>query len=494
MATLLVDNHDSFSFNLYQLVAMIDGEAPVIVRNDELGWPELAAMAFDRIVLSPGPGRPDRAADFGVSREVIARAEVPLLGVCLGHQGIGVAHGARLSPARKLVHGRASTIHHRGDPLFDGIPRRFRAARYHSLALDAALPDVLEAIAWTGDGQVMAIRHRTRPLWGVQFHPESIATEHGRRLMENFLSPTPASGQRQGLPSTIAVAALPSPPENRPFGHGPSAPVGPEIWPHEDLSCRVHRLDTWADPERVFVTLFGDSPAAFWLDSSLIAGSARFSYMGDASGPLARRITCDLHAGGVAIDGHPHPGAFFDTLRSLLARVRIDPPDVPFDFHGGFVGYLGYEMKSECTVQAARAADPARGAAGPARRTADPARGAADPARRTANPARGAPGPGRKAPTHEGGPLVSPPTPPVKAQDVPDASFLFADRLIAFDHRDRQIYLLCLVPRDGAPGARWLETTARALAKIAAEPIAAPPPPRVDAAFRPSRDDPQYLR
>lgn len=185
MRTLLIDNHDSFTYNLFQLLAEENGVEPIVVRNDGAGWEDLARLSFDNVVLSPGPGRPERQRDFGVCAEVIRRCEVPLLGVCLGHQGLGWVHGGRVTPAPEPMHGRVRSVEHRGSPLFAGIPKRFEATRYHSLCLGSPLPADLEAIAW-GDGVVMAVAHRERPQWGVQFHPESVATEHGRQLLANF--------------------------------------------------------------------------------------------------------------------------------------------------------------------------------------------------------------------------------------------------------------------------------------------------------------------
>jgi anthranilate synthase/aminodeoxychorismate synthase-like glutamine amidotransferase len=186
MKTLLIDNYDSFTYNLFQLLGEVNGEEPEVVRNDEEKWPELARREFDNVVVSPGPGRPDVSADFGVCAEAIQRTERPLLGVCLGHQGLCWAFGGRVVHAPEAVHGRLSAVVHDKSPLFAGIPREFQAVRYHSLCVDRALPEELVPLAWTSDGVLMAVAHRKRPLWGVQFHPESISTEHGRRLLANF--------------------------------------------------------------------------------------------------------------------------------------------------------------------------------------------------------------------------------------------------------------------------------------------------------------------
>jgi para-aminobenzoate synthetase len=190
--TLLIDNYDSFTYNLFQLLAEENGVEPIVVRNDEADWAELSRLGFDNVVLSPGPGRPERRRDFGVCADAIRNCEAPLLGVCLGHQGLGWVNGGRVARAPEPMHGRVRAVEHAGSPLFAGIPRRFDAVRYHSLCLELPLPDELEAIAWAGDGVVMAVAHRSRPQWGVQFHPESVASEHGRQLLANFRDLTPA--------------------------------------------------------------------------------------------------------------------------------------------------------------------------------------------------------------------------------------------------------------------------------------------------------------
>ena len=184
---LLIDNYDSFTFNLYQYLGEL-GEELKVVRNDQLTPEQALALGPERIVISPGPGTPDQA---GMSMDVIrlaAAAGVPLLGVCLGHQSLGQVFGGRVVRASKLMHGKTSLIHHDGRALFDGLPVPFEATRYHSLVVErASVPPELEVSAWTDDGVVMGLRHRTKPLEGVQFHPESILTVVGKDLLRNFL-------------------------------------------------------------------------------------------------------------------------------------------------------------------------------------------------------------------------------------------------------------------------------------------------------------------
>ena len=189
---LVIDNYDSFTFNLVQLLGDL-GADPLVVRNDERSVDELAALGPERVVVSPGPCTP---AEAGVSIEafrVLGGQGIPMLGVCLGHQSLGEAFGGRTVRARRIMHGKTGPVEHGGGGLFEGIPSPFDVARYHSLVTEAAaLPDILEPVAWStdpeDDGEVQAMRHRDLPLWGVQFHPESLFSEHGKRLLENFLS------------------------------------------------------------------------------------------------------------------------------------------------------------------------------------------------------------------------------------------------------------------------------------------------------------------
>ena len=183
---LMIDNYDSFTYNLVQYLGEL-GEEVVVRRNDEIGLEEIEAMGPARIVVSPGPCTPNEA---GVSVPLIERfaGRIPILGVCLGHQSIGQAFGGRIVHARELMHGKTSPILHNAEGVFRSLPNPFQATRYHSLVIDRpSLPDCLDVTAWTDDGEIMGVRHKTLPVEGVQFHPEAILTEHGHELLRNFL-------------------------------------------------------------------------------------------------------------------------------------------------------------------------------------------------------------------------------------------------------------------------------------------------------------------
>jgi anthranilate synthase component II len=187
---LLLDNYDSFTYNLYHYLGEL-GATATVLRNDALTVADALALRPEAIVISPGPCDPDRA---GISVDLVREAAgvCPILGVCLGHQAIAQAFGGRIVAAPQIMHGKVSEIEHAGDDLFRGLPSPFLATRYHSLVAEpASLPACLEVTARTRDGVIMAVRHRELPIHGVQFHPESIETTHGHRLLENFLALIP---------------------------------------------------------------------------------------------------------------------------------------------------------------------------------------------------------------------------------------------------------------------------------------------------------------
>ena len=182
---LVIDNYDSFTYNLVQYLGEL-GAAVTVARNDQITLDEISELNPERIVISPGPGDPD---DGGISNEVIHTfgPSTPVLGVCLGHQCIGQVYGGKIARAPRLMHGKTSPVYHGNDGLFNGVPSPFQATRYHSLIVEEPLPDCLQIIAFTSEGEVMGLRHKEYPVVGVQFHPESILTEHGKRILQNFM-------------------------------------------------------------------------------------------------------------------------------------------------------------------------------------------------------------------------------------------------------------------------------------------------------------------
>jgi para-aminobenzoate synthetase len=441
--TLLIDNHDSYTYNLFQLLAVVNGAEPVVLANDA---PQLRAgdlAGFGNVVISPGPGHPGRQRDFGYAARVLAAAEIPVLGVCLGHQGIAAGAGAAIVPAPRARHGYLSMIRHDGRGLFRGLPQEFIAVRYHSLCVAEPLPPALEATAWAEDGVNMGIRHRDRPFWGVQFHPESIRTQGGRELVANFRElsreyhatrPRPvvtlggsAPGRRTGAPAATRPA--------RARAGGPAR-----------YRLRVRKLSLDLDCEAAFTLLFAGSRPAFWLDSAHAQpGLARFSYLGDGSGPHAEFVTYRVGE-GVAVaggdgSGRQYGGGIFGYLqRELRARV-IDGPALPFGFRGGYVGYFGYELKADC------------GSAGRHRAI------------------------------------------------TPDACWLFADRMVVADHEEGQTYVLAL--DDGSAASRqaasaWLDEVAAVLSALPRKAAAAGRRPARPAAAQPDdaavqSDDERWL-
>ncbi|MEO6084621.1 MAG: aminodeoxychorismate synthase component I [Umezawaea sp.] len=342
MRTLLIDNHDSYTYNLFQLIAAVNGADPLVLRNDD---PELSRLSFDdvdNVVISPGPGRPGRDRDLARSTRFLRQDELPVLGVCLGHQGLGFHAGAQVALAPQARHGHPTTITHNGHGLFAGIPQGFTAVRYHSLCVREPLPAELEATAWAEDDVLMGLRHRSRPQWGVQFHPESVLTEWGTTLLANFrrLSEVARPSISVRVPSAAPTAQVVEAPTRR---------------TKHRLHTAVHRGAV--DPEQVFAGLHSESRRVFWLDG---AGGpeSRFSYLGDDTGPLAEYCGYDVQEGVVTVERAGRPTTtlrddIFSYLRRGLAQRDHVTPDLPFDFACGWVGYFGYELKAELGGRAA---------------------------------------------------------------------------------------------------------------------------------------------
>ncbi|XP_078443479.1 para-aminobenzoate (PABA) synthase family protein [Wolffia australiana] len=486
--TLLIDNYDSYTYNIFQYLSVINGVPPVVVFNDEWSWDHARRLlceeqAFDNVVISPGPGSPECPGDIGIGLRVLLECpDIPILGVCLGHQALGYAHGARVIHAPEPVHGRLSEIEHTGGDLFHGIPSGtksgFKVVRYHSLIVDEdSLPDELIPVAWTtcdlvrsvcetqepsktpvfdgrkdfqtlnsdylitngkngrkGEKILMGIRHATRPHYGVQFHPESIATSYGRQLFRNFKRLTVKHGLRSSKrPARMVVN---------------EAAAGAADMAMSPKRVKLHwkKFDGLAKKvggsANIFLKLFGDRQAedTFWLDSSSTEQRrARFSFMGGKGGPMWMQITFWLsdQRGGGYLSVRRSSGkkktvflenGFLDYMDKELRSFDYSEEDyqpLPFDFLGGFVGYIGYNLKTEC----------------------------------------GASSNGHKSPT-------------------PDACFFFADDLIAIDHDTDDVYLLSL--RDSSsPTSPWLEETEKKLTGLiytsnGPRKLSISPPPKGD--------------
>jgi len=338
LRTLLVDNHDSYTYNVFHLLAGVCGEEPIVVDNDAVSWRALERWDFDAIVLSPGPGTPRRWHDFCVCDDILRFSEIPVLGICLGHQGLGNVLEGDVRSAPEAMHGRLSRIYHEGSGLFEGIDQGFPVVRYHSLAITGMGPDG-NVCAWADDGVVMGIEHRRRPLWGVQFHPESIATEHGAKLVENFY----ALARRRKEPPVRATKR----PQNAPR-RARAAKAG-----DSGTELRMRTIPGEPSTETLFERLFSAEEHAFWLDSADAPTQlAQSSYLGTSAGPDRCVLEYDVDAG--TVDVHraggtaTERGSIFEVLDRELAQRSLPTPSGPVpDLLGGFVGYLGYECKAD---------------------------------------------------------------------------------------------------------------------------------------------------
>ncbi len=403
MRTLLVDNHDSYTYNVFHLLAGVSGEEPIVVDNDAVSWRALSRWDFDAIVLSPGPGNPQRWHDFCVCNDILRHSEIPVLGICLGHQGLGQMLAGKVSSAPEAMHGRLSRIHHSEDGLFAGIPQDFPVVRYHSLAITDMGPDG-NVSAWADDGVVMGIEHRRRPMWGVQFHPESIATEHGARLVENFYD----LARRQRSPRWRGA--------KRPL-QPPSRSVARRVRSGGESELRLRTIPGEPSTEALFERLFGAAEHAFWLDSAdAPTRLAQRSFLGTSAGPGRCVLEYDVESGATirhGADGATSERAsIFDLLDRGLAGHAIEPPpaDLPPGLMGGFVGYLGYELKADCG------------------------------------------------------------SPNVHRSDMPDAVMMLANRLVAVDHVRRRTHVVALCHGDEAEAEIWLDEAEEAVREIVADP------------------------
>uniref|UniRef100_A0A0D9WTR2 aminodeoxychorismate synthase n=1 Tax=Leersia perrieri TaxID=77586 RepID=A0A0D9WTR2_9ORYZ len=480
--TLLIDNYDSYTYNIFQELSVVNGVPPVVVRNDEWTWREVYRLVykervFDNIVISPGPGSPACPSDIGICLRILCECgDIPILGVCLGHQALGFVHGAKIVHAPEAIHGRLSELEHNGCYLFNQIPSGinsgFKVVRYHSLVIEAdSLSEDLESIAWTAspkmlsylesdkpditsstfwgsldnllitnlsecstsDGKVpsinnasevdgyrvlMGVRHCTRPHYGVQFHPESVATHYGRQIFQNFKKITTEYGLQTPSPQErkISSADLVNFVAND-LLHSERLKLWDSVGTYalskrssgaKSLRLRWKKIDNLVSrigcSENIFSVLFGHHIAedTFWLDSSSVdQNRARFSFMGGKGGPLWKQMTFHLSnqrancGGNLTIrDSHGCTNrnflkdGFLDFLDKEMQSIQYNEKDyegLPFDFHGGFVGYIGYGLKVECDASSNNA-----------------------------------------------------------KSSTPDACFFFADNLVVVDHSNGDVYLLSL--------------------------------------------------
>ncbi len=406
---LLIDNIDSFTFNVADLLHRVLGTAPTVWRHDHPVDPSAAWwLGFEAIVIGPGPGRPSVDADMGISLVALSQHEVPVLGVCLGHQGIAHAAGRSVVQMAQPRHGNVSGVTHDGTGLFAGLPSPFDVVRYHSLQVVGPLSGEgggPKATAWADDDRaIMGLADPDQRRWGVQFHPESVLTEHGERLIANFLAEAGVTPGDSSGPGPVAVAVA--------VGDVPTHPVIPveyvrvlrmsvaevggavDAWQMHDALAQMRQE---AQPHRESV----------WLDSSDGAGISVFA---DATGPLAFTLRHYVGQGTRLSTGEEMAGALFDNLDIVLSRVRLaEPADsgLPFDFRPGFLGYLGYEVKAETGGRVAH------------------------------------------------------------ASPRPDAWLLFADRAVVIDHASQRMYAMALHSEtERAEQERWQATVARVVASL----------------------------
>lgn len=336
MKILIVDNYDSFTFNLYQYVSEVFAVLPVVVKNNDT---DVDYEAYDAIIISPGPGTPNKQNDIGICETIIKHTSKPLLGICLGHQSIVACMGGEVDLSGVPYHGRTSKVLHGGSGVFANLPNPLTVVRYHSLVAYQPLPTALIATAFTEDGLIMGVEHRHRPMWGVQFHPESVSTDAGRQIIENFRALVEQHSRNTGKVRRKAQRL-------------PSEPGRPALSEKAIWHCQFKVLDLPLDPARVFEKLFGQAKYSFWLDTSTAPNAeGRFSFIGDTSGPAAYWFSYDVQEKAVSIDAKGQQSKRHMTYQQFVAdtlQARVEgSEELPFDFCGGLVGLQGYELKAE---------------------------------------------------------------------------------------------------------------------------------------------------
>ncbi|MGN6216982.1 MAG: aminodeoxychorismate synthase component I, partial [Solirubrobacterales bacterium] len=361
-------------------------------------------------------------------------SEIPVFGICHGHQGIGNLLEGTVNRAPMAMHGRLSRVMHEGKGLFKDVPQGFSVVRYHSLAITSPPGPEGHIVAWADDGVVMGVEHTKRPIWGVQFHPESISTEYGLKIAENFFE-LAASRKPQARPSGRAMIAPHA---------AKSAPRSAAKEAGGEMQLRMRTLEGEAPTEHVYEELFAEHDPSFWLDSAdAPTWLAQCSYMGTTAGADRCFVTYDVDATEVSVhrgDGDTvEHKSIFDYLQRELERIEVDPPEgVERGLIGGYVGYLGYELKADCG------------------------------------------------------------SPNVHSSDMPDAAMMLANRVVAVDHTKQKTYLFALCCGEDPEAERWLdaaeELVAAAIAEPPAErPLAPPSEPGGHVSFRSGRGRERYL-
>jgi para-aminobenzoate synthetase len=389
MRCLLIDNYDSFTYNLADYIGESFGEPPLVVFNDQYSWKEITeSLAFDCIVISPGPGSVTKSGDFNVAAQAVSQSKIPVFGVCLGFQGIAYHHGGRIIHCPVPYHGRTSLVYHQRDDMFANITSPFEVVRYHSLMVELPKNGELIPTATTQDGIIMGLRHKTLPKWGVQFHPESILTSFGHQIIHNYRD----LAHRYLNKVQVAV------PELRKL-----EVVQPkkEVQRHQLV---YQKLPLDCTEEDIFTSLFAEQRHSFWLDSqTALVDEPRFSFMGSVEDQHILRYSIQEDC-----NEHKHGHAMLNDMETRLGEIEITgTEDLPFNFYGGLVGYLSYEMKA--LFGAKRKFDNA----------------------------------------------------------IPDMVWMHIDGFLAFDHQTNEIYLVTHAPEGATHKAQlWLEQMQRQLAQV----------------------------
>ena len=315
MRSLIIDNYDSYTYNLYQLIGKVSGIEPIVIKNDEMTYDEILNLNFDNVIISPGPGSPDKEKDFGVCKDIIEKLDKPILGICLGHQGIYYYHGGKVVRAEEPMHGRQSSVNHNGNGLFKGIKNNFTVTRYHSLTCQDQELDDIEIDARTPEGIVMGISHKTKPIYGLQFHPESIASECGEELINNFIN------------------------------------ITRDFYNKNQLAYEIIEKDF--DTGELYEKLYTYDDRTLWLDSSKVEeGLSRFSIFGLQGEKRGHILKYDVEKKLVektflaSQEKEIFEESIFDFLKANRPRWDYDET-LPFDFQLGYIGYFGYELKKD---------------------------------------------------------------------------------------------------------------------------------------------------